>query len=608
MADELIKVPDIGGAEGAEVVEVLVSPGETIEVEQSLVVVESDKASMEIPAPIAGVVSELRVAVGDSVSEGDVILALAAESGTESTDDVPATAEQEVVGASSQEDQDTSALAASSKVEADGAGGKEHEPASSPSATESTPVNEFEDGATVIDVVIPDLGSDEGADLVEMLVPVGGQVEEGDSLVLLESDKASMEVPAPAAGTVTEWLLEAGTTVKEGAVIARLAIECVSAASTSSDGGARAAQPESHSPGGEGKEHAQANAETASAAGSDEDAPRRTAHPVAAPSSSPAPRAAEDLEGAEGAKTPAASSDPDTVYAGPAVRKLAREFGVTLSQVKGTGARGRILKEDLQQHVAQAFAAEPSSGGAAIPAIPEQDYARFGAIEKTSRSRIDKVTANNMVRSWLNIPHVTQFDDADISDMERFRKELKSEAADRGVRLTPLPFILKACAVALREHPKLKSSLADGGETLVMKHYCHIGMAVDTPAGLVVPVLRDVDKKSIWELAAETATLAERAREKQLRPDDMQGGVFTVSSLGAIGGRGFTPIINAPEVAILGVGRAAVQPVWDGEVFRPQTLLPLALSYDHRVVNGGDGGRFLTELTSLLGDVKRMVM
>ena len=339
--------------------------------------------------------------------------------------------------------------------------------------------------------------------------------------------------------------------------------------------------------------------------------PSRTAHAVATPSTPSAPRGAEDLEGAEGAerlKSAAASSDPDTVYAGPAVRKLAREFGVTLSQVKGTGARGRILKEDLQQHVAQALAAEPSSGGAAIPAIPEQDYARFGAIEKASRSRIDKVTANNMVRSWLNIPHVTQFDDADISDMERFRKELKSEAADRGVRLTPLPFILKACAVALREHPKLKSSLADGGETLVMKHYCHIGMAVDTPAGLVVPVLRDVDKKSIWELAAETATLAERAREKQLRPDDMQGGVFTVSSLGAIGGRGFTPIINAPEVAILGVGRAAVQPVWDGEVFRPQTLLPLALSYDHRVVNGGDGGRFLTELTSLLGDVKRMVM
>ena len=569
MADELIKVPDIGGAEGAEVVEVLVSPGETIDVEQSLVVVESDKASMEIPAPISGIVSELRVAVGDSVSEGDVILALATESRAGASDST-ANAEQEVLDSFLQDDQGTT----------------EH----------VTTVSAATDGATVIDVVIPDIGSDAGADLVEMLVPVGAQVEEGDSLVLLESDKASMEVPAPAAGTVTAWLLEAGATVKEGAVIARLAIDGAPAASVQPDGDASAAQPDSQLPGKQDHKKAQATAVTASAAASEEDATRLETQAAAAPS---APR---------GAERAAESSDPDTVYAGPAVRKLAREFGVALSQVKGTGARGRILKEDLQQHVAQILAAKPSSGGAALPAISEQDYARFGAIQKTDRSRVDKVTANNMVRSWLNVPHVTQFDDADISDMERFRKDLKDEAADRGVRLTPLPFILKACAVALREHPKLKSSLADGGETLVMKHYCHIGMAVDTPAGLMVPVLRDVDKKSIWELAAETAAYAERAREKQLRPDDMQGGVFTVSSLGAIGGRGFTPIINAPEVAILGVGRAAVQPVWDGEVFRPQTLLPLALSYDHRVVNGGDGGRFLTELTNLLGDVKRMVM
>ena len=572
MADELIKVPDIGGAEGAEVVEVLVSPGEAIDVEQGLVVIESDKASMEIPAPTEGVVSELRVAVGDSVSEGDVILALATESGV-GADDTPANAELEVLDSSLQDDQGTT----------------EH----------VMTLSAMTDGATVIDVVIPDLGSDEGADLVEMLVPVGGQVEEGDSLVLLESDKASMEVPAPAAGTVTAWLLEAGAAVKEGAVIARLAINGAPTASVQSDGSASAAQPESQPRGRHDHKKAQATAVTASAAASIEDA-RLETHAVAAPS---APRVAE-----RGAERAAGSSDPDTVYAGPAVRKLAREFGIALSQVKGTGARGRILKEDLQQHVAQILVAEPSSGGAALPVISEQDFARFGAITKTDRSRVDKVTANNMVRSWLNIPHVTQFDDADISDMERFRKDLINEAADRGVRLTPLPFILKACAVALREHPKLKSSLADGGETLVMKHYCHIGMAVDTPAGLMVPVLRDVDKKSIWELAAETAACAERAREKKLRPDDMQGGVFTVSSLGAIGGRGFTPIINAPEVAILGVGRAAVQPVWDGEVFRPQTLLPLALSYDHRVVNGGDGGRFFTELTSLLGDVKRMVM
>jgi len=594
MADELIKVPDIGGAEGAEVVEVLVSPGDAIDVEQSLVVVESDKASMEIPAPIAGVVSELRVAVGDSVSEGDVILALAPTSGAEGADAAPANAEQGAVAPAPQDDLDASTQAASVSEMADGAASSVNNAASATSASESAAASGIEDGAKVIDVVIPDLGSDEGADLVELLVPVGGQVEEGDSLVLLESDKASMEVPAPAAGTVTEWLMETGTTAKEGAVIARLAIDGALAASPQSDGGSSAVQPKSQPAGEEHEEAVQVRAVTASPAVAASDAPSPQAQTVSSASFKP------------GAS--ATAGDPDTVYAGPAVRKLAREFGVTLSQVKGTGARGRILKEDLQQHVAQALAAEPSSSGAALPVIPEQDYARFGAIEKTSRSRIDKVTANNMVRSWLNIPHVTQFDDADISDMERFRKELKNEAADRGVRLTPLPFILKASAVALREHPKLKSSLADGGETLVMKHYCHIGMAVDTPAGLMVPVLRDVDKKSIWELAAETVALAERARDKQLRPDDMQGGVFTVSSLGTIGGRGFTPIINAPEVAILGVGRAAVQPVWDGEVFRPQTLLPLALSYDHRVVNGGDGGRFLTELTSLLGDVKRMVM
>ena len=604
MTDELIKVPDIGGAEGAEVVEVLVSPGETIDVEQSLVVVESDKASMEIPAPIAGVVSELRVAVGDSVSEGDVILALAMASGSEGADAEPDNTDWEVLDASSQDAQGTSEHVTTASAVTDGATRNSDSHASDASASGS--VTEHTDSATVIDVVIPDLGSDEGADLVEMLVPVGGQVGEGDSLVLLESDKASMEIPAPAAGTLTAWLLEAGTTVKEGAVIAKLAIDGAPATSIPSDSGTSVAQPESQPTGAEGEGNAKATSETAAV--SEDDATPLETRAVAASS---APRGAEGVDGAEGGErleSAAASSDPDTVYAGPAVRKLAREFGVTLSQVKGTGARGRILKEDLQQHVAQALAAEPSSGGAALPAIPEQDYARFGAIEKTTRSRIDKVTANNMVRSWLNIPHVTQFDDADISDMERFRKELKNEAADRGVRLTPLPFILKACAVALREHPKLKSSVADGGETLVVKHYCHIGMAVDTPAGLMVPVLRDVDKKSIWELAAETAAYAERARAKQLRPDDMQGGVFTVSSLGAIGGRGFTPIINAPEVAILGVGRAAVQPVWDGEVFRPQTLLPLALSYDHRVVNGGDGGRFLTELTSLLGDVKRMVM
>ena len=568
MTEELIKVPDIGGAEGAEVVEVLVAPGDTIEVEQSLIVVESDKASMEIPTPLAGVVGELRVAVGDMVSEGDVILSVAASSAPASSDAVSGSAADDV--SVEAEAEKTADAEAAPEAEASG-----HSPAPA--------VNE----PTSVDVVIPDLGSDQGADLVEWLVDVGATVAEGDSLVLLESDKASMEVPSPASGILSAKLVEDGVTVNEGVVIARLdAVAGEVPAGTTSD-----------------------HDSIPSASESDTPSPTKASHepPIA---SDPAQSAAvaPGVQSAGSSVTPSGTQD-EAVYAGPAVRKLAREFGVSLGKVAGTGAKGRILKEDLQQYVARALQepAMPANGGA-LPAIPEQDFARFGSVEHVSRSRIDKLTADNMVRSWLNIPHVTQFEDADISGLERFRKDLKGEADERNVRLTPLPFILKACAVALRDHPKLKSSLADNGETLVMKQYCHIGMAVDTPAGLVVPVIRDVDKKSIWELASEVAALAERARDKQLKPDDMQGGVFTVSSLGAIGGRGFTPIINAPEVAILGVGRAAVQPVWDGEVFRPSTMLPLALSYDHRVVNGGDGGRFLTELAALLADVKRMVM
>ena len=566
MAVAPIKIPDIGGAEGAEIVEVLVAPGDTIEVEQSLIVVESDKASMEIPAPQAGVVTELRVAVGDTVSEGDVILLL--EAAPESTASDDTAGGEDALSPAPVDDLQSGATATT-------AASNEEQTASTQTSTSDT-TNEV----TSIDVMIPDLGSDEGADLVELLVAVGARVEEGDSLVLLESDKASMEVPSPATGILAAWLTDTGATVTEGTLMARLEVSGTTEAPATQQLDATAAD----------------RAVSQSEAGDDSPAEAETLSTPMASRSSPADAA------------PPQQSGSNQVYAGPAVRKLAREFGVSLSKVRGTGSRGRILKEDLQQYVAGALSDSAAAAGAGLPAIPEQDFARYGAVERVARTRIDKVTATNMVRSWLNVPHVTQFDDADISDMERFRSELKTEAADRGVRLTPLPFIFKACAVALRDHPKLKSSLADDGDTLVMKHYCHIGMAVDTPAGLVVPVIRDVDKKSIWELAAEVAAVAERARNKQLKPDDMQGGVFTVSSLGAIGGRGFTPIINAPEVAILGVGRAAVQPVWDGEVFRPHTLLPLALSYDHRVVNGGDGGRFLTELTSLLGDVKRMVM
>ncbi len=563
MAEELIKVPDIGGAEGAEVVEVLVAVGDHIDLEQSLVVVESDKASMEIPASSAGTVTELRVAVGDAVSEGDVILVLKTEGATSAPPQMPTEA-------------------AAERSEAD-------TPSPDVAETQVPPVVDDDvrgdapadsEEVTSVTVYIPDLGSDQGAELIEILVPAGTLVEEGDSLVLLESDKASMEVPAPARGVITEWRASVGDTVQEGVAIATLQL---------SDPGSLMSAP---APKASDNEDATgtATATTQSDVGAaDTPSPDNTV-------STPAAQQKQDESG--------------TVYAGPAVRKLAREFGVPLGRVTGSGARGRILKEDLQQYVARALAdSDKTAGtGAGLPEVPEVDFARFGEVERISRARLDKLTAANMVRSWLNVPHVTQFDDADISDLEQFRKAMKAEAEQRGVRLTPLPFILKACALALQDHPKLKASLSDGGETLVMKHYCHIGMAVDTPGGLVVPVIRDVNAKSIWTLAAEIVVLATKARDKQLKPDEMQGGVFTVSSLGAIGGRGFTPIINTPEVGILGVGRAAIQPVWDGQAFQPRSLLPLALSYDHRVVNGGDGGRFLTALITLLADVRRMVM
>ena len=574
MTEQLIKVPDIGGAEGAEVVEVLVAVGDHIALEQSVIVVESDKASMEIPANLAGTVTTLRVAVGDAISEGDVILGIDVASSAQDDSEAGAAQTSSSVSDATASAADPAAAMANDHTPVDD---QQRDEASAVIASRSEPSGEAQGARQVtqgasLSVVIPDLGSDQGAELVEYLVAVGSAVEEGDSLVLLESDKASMEVPAPAAGVMTEWLVTVGSTVKQGDLIALMSV--TTAQTPSSDDAVIADQ---------GTE------------------PPRSASAVSAAKNESQPATRERVD-------QTSEADQSAVYAGPAVRKLAREFGVTLTQVTGTGARGRIQKEDLQQHVAQAMSQTASGWGAGLPTIPEPDFARFGQVERVSRSRVERLTADNMVRAWLNIPHVTQFADADVTDLEDFRRALKQEAADKALRLTPLPFIVKACSVALSHHPKLQCSLADGGDSLVFKHYCHIGMAVETPGGLVVPVIRDVDKKTIWQLAEEITALAQRARDKQLKPDDMQGGVFTVSSLGAIGGEGFTPIINAPEVAILGVGCASVQPVWDGDAFQPRTQLPLALSYDHRVVNGGDGGRFLAEVSSLLGDVRRFIL
>ncbi|MDH3992584.1 MAG: 2-oxo acid dehydrogenase subunit E2 [Gammaproteobacteria bacterium] len=439
-------------------------------------------------------------------------------------------------------------------------------------------------------VTVPDIGGAEGAEVIEVLVAVGDSVAVDQGLIVLESDKASMEIPSTVAGTVVEVLVAEGQELAEGAPVAVIdaaaAVEQAATEDSPETESVAPVEPPAKQTAAEAPEPATQPNEAASTAAAA--APRGIETPVPA-------------------ATPAAAGG---VYAGPAVRKLARELGVQLEQVSGSGPRGRVVKEDLQQFVRKALSegASATAGGGAIPAIPEIDFAKFGAVDVTERSKLDKLTAANMQRSWLNVPHVTQFDDVDITALEEFRKGLKAEGERRGTRLTPMPFILKACAVALRDNPKFNSSLAGQGSQLVYKQYIHIGMAVDTPAGLMVPVIRDVDRKTVWELAAEVLDLAARARDRKLMPAEMQGGCFTISSLGSIGGNGFTPIVNAPEVGILGVSRAAIKPVWNGAEFVPRTLLPLALSYDHRVINGGDGGRFMASLVTLLGDLRQLVM
>lgn len=544
MTVETIKIPDLGGGDGVEVIEVCVAEGDRVEAEDSLLVLESDKASMEVPAPKSGTVVSIKLSVGDSVGEGDVILELEVDG------DAAAAAPADIEPAAVEPADVTAAEpAAPAEVEVPAAAG----------------------GQRSETVKVPDIGGGEGVEVIELCVAEGDEVAEGDSLVVLESDKASMEVPAPFAGVITALLINVGDAASEGTAIVEMQVV----------GAAQASQPAAESP-----------VEAASPAPEPQQAESKPAVPAAAAAAPQPPSAA-----AKG------------VYAGPAVRKLAREFGLDLARVTGSGPRGRIVKEDLHAFV-KALSAAPAAAadGAAIPPIPEVDFAKFGEIEVQPLSKLHKLTAANMHRSWLNLPHVTQFDDADITELEAFRAEMKKEAERRGVKLTPLPFLLKAAAAALRANPKFNASLSADGQNMVYKHYVHIGMAVDTPAGLVVPVIRDVDKKSLWQLAAETAELAQRAKERKLKPADMQGGCFTISSLGGIGGTGFTPIINAPEVAILGVSKLAVKPVWDGSAFQPRKMLPLSLSYDHRAINGADAGKFFTELGQLLADIRRLLL
>ena len=568
MTHQTIVVPDIGGAEGAEVVELLVAVGDAIELEQSLIVLESDKASMEIPASHAGVVVELKMAVGDQLSEGDAILTL----DTSVADSDGAETSHQEASSTDQSATSTDAELASSQSADEG---KVVVATADPEASASQAVSE-----QIVEV--PDIGTDGDVEVVELCVSVGDMIGEGDSVVVLESDKASMEVPSPAEGEVLELLIAEGASVTQGAALIKLSVK----------GGSLPAEA--------------ATSDAAPVVDST-DTGTKTSPPRAV--ANPAPEVSAPAVSAQPSSS--ASADASDLYVGPAVRKLAREFGVDLKAVKGSGPKGRIVKEDLHAYVSQRLA-DPStravSVGSGIPEVAEIDFSKFGPVRHEERSRIDKVTATNMSKSWLNVPHVTQFDDADITDLEVFRSSLKAEAEQRGSKISPVPFIIKAVAIALNANPKLKTSLAEQGDVLVYKDYCHIGMAVDTPNGLVVPVIRDADKKSIWALSDEIRELAAKAKDKKLKPDEMQGAVFTVSSLGNIGGRGFTPIVNTPEVGILGVSKASTQPVWDGSSFQPRTMLPVSLSYDHRVVNGGDAGRFLTYLVALLADIRQLAM
>ena len=569
---ETVTVPDLGGAADVEVIEITVAVGDTVAAEQPLLTLESDKASMEIPAPVAGTVRELRLKIGDKVNQGDPILVL----------EVLATAD-----GSDSPDVSTPA------VPVPPAATPAPEPAS-PSVTERratpAPAPAAADSGIDMDVLVPDLGGAASVEVIEISVRAGDRVSEGAPLLVMEGDKASMELPAPAAGVIVSVDVRVGAQVGTGQRIAVLRTQSAAV---------HASAPVMVSP--------------------------VPALPAAAPpAAAPPPAAVAAIEGDAGLAIarllekenhlPGGAAQRqrpvrDLPYAGPAVRQLARELGVTLTELAGTGPKGRVLKEDLQGYVKKRLAEPPrASGSIGLPEVPAIDFSAFGPVETVALTGIQKVTVTSMSRSWLNVPHVTQFDYADVTDLEAFRESLKSEMDARGNKLTPLPFLLMACARGLKEHPRFNASLAPGGAGLFMKKYVHIGIAVDTPQGLVVPVIRDADTKSVWDLAAESRDLAERARSRKLKPSEMQGGCFTISSLGNIGGEGFTPIVNTPEVAILGVSRMAVRPMWDGKAFQPRKTLPLSLSYDHRVINGADAGTFLTWLVGVLADLRKLVL
>jgi pyruvate dehydrogenase E2 component (dihydrolipoamide acetyltransferase) len=538
-----VVVPDLGDFADVEVIEVLVKPGDAVEPEQGLITLETEKATMDIPSPAAGTLGEVKVKVGDRVSTGSVIATL-------ETEPAPASTSAEQVD-DPRPEEDRTVL--QPKLPSTAAPAAKLEPRT---------------------VTVPDLGDFAEVEIIEVLVKAGDEVTAEQGLVTLETEKASMDVPAPEAGRVLEVKVSVGGKVSAGDALVVLQPVAAPAAA--------AAEPRAASTAGA----AEASASRASAA----------------PAAKPAPRPP--------AARSAAASTPtsfDEAHASPSVRRLARELGVELGRVRGSGIKGRVTADDVKAFVKEIMQGGGSTRGAALPAVPSVDFAKFGAISTEPLTRIQKISGPRLHASWVNIPHVTQHDEADITELEEKRVALKEQAAARGIKLTPLAFVVRACAVALAEMPLFKTSLASDGESLVQKHYTHIGFAADTPNGLVVPVIRDADKKDLYEIATALATLSERARTGKLEASDIQGGVFTISSLGGIGGKFFTPVINAPEVAILGVSRSAWQPVYRDLAFVPRLLLPLSLSYDHRVIDGAKAVRFTTRLGEILANPGQLV-
>lgn len=548
MAIEKITVPDLGEASDVEVIELLVTVGQQVAENDSLLVLESDKAAMEIPAPMAGIVKSIAINLGDTVSTGVEILSLEVESNNASAEPVADVAAEEMQQAPQADEPSAEAASASGKAE-------------QPASVESV-------------VTVPDLGTDDEVDVIEIHVSAGDRLEADQPLLTLESDKAAMEVPSPQAGEVLEILVKVGDKVKTGAEVLKL--------SAAAGGDVAPAQ------------EAPATSSEASGKAAGDSRPM----PASEPSRSDQP-AAQNIP---------VSVESTKVYAGPAVRKLARELGVDLALVQGSGARSRVVKEDIHAFVKARINGAPTGSVAVAPAVPDVDFSQFGPIEELPRTKLQKVTAINMQRNWSTVPHVAQFNEADVTALEDFRNELRPEAEKKGVKLTFLPFLLKACAKALAEYPQFNVSLHSSGEFVIQKKYCHIGVAVATEAGLVVPVIRDVDTKTIYELAREVSELTAKAKSRKLTPEEMQGACFTISSLGAIGGTGFIPIINAPEVAILGVARTEIKPVYANGEFVPRKMLPLTLCYDHKALNGVDGGLFADYLVKLLGDIRRLAL